>query len=121
MKSRNSNGNIFPVGPGWKTLAAFAAVLAGALICFARISPVAQGTVWAEDGAVFIHDALRRPGPLDIFAPYQGYLHVVPRMTVSLVVLLFPIDSFAVAISFLSCLVIALIALMVFHCSRALT
>jgi hypothetical protein len=118
---KSSDSDTVSMKLGWKVLTTLAAVFAGSLVGFGRISPTAQGTIWAEDGAVFIQDALSRRGFLDVFAPYQGYLHVVPRAATKVVVKLFPIDDFAVAISFLSCLLIALIALMVFHCSRALT
>ncbi|MHA7171271.1 hypothetical protein ACX801_24280 [Arthrobacter bambusae] len=126
MKSSDRNVvpmkiNVVPMKIGWIIPSTFGAVLAGTLVAFGRLSPTAQGTIWAEDGAVFLQDALSRRGLLDVFAPYQGYLHVVPRAMTKFVVRFFSIDDFAIAVSSLSCLLITLIALMVFHCSRALT
>jgi hypothetical protein len=116
-----SSGDVLPMKLGLRIFITVGAVLAGTLVAFSRISPIARGTIWAEDGAVFLQDALNRRGILDVFAPYQGYLHVVPRTAAKFVVRFFSIDDFALAVSFLSCLLITLIALMVFHCSRALT
>jgi hypothetical protein len=115
------SSDVLPKKLGLRVLITVGAVLAGTLVAFGRISLTSRGTIWAEDGAVFLQDALNRRGILDVFAPYQGYLHVVPRAAAKFVVRFFSIDDFALAISFLSCLLISLIALMVFYCSRALT
>ncbi|WP_155845065.1 hypothetical protein [Arthrobacter sp. 135MFCol5.1] len=118
----NSNqGSNASMTLGWRMSAAPVAVLGASLIAFARLSPTAQGTIWAEDGAVFLQDALARPGILGVFAPYQGYLHVVPRFAAAFVVRLFPVDAYAVAISLLSSLITGLVALMVFHCASAIS
>jgi hypothetical protein len=101
--------------------AAPVAVLAAGLLAFARLSQTARETIWAEDGAVFVQDALARPGILGPLAPYQGYLHVVPRLAAMIVVRLFPVDSYAVAISLLSSLLIGFVALMVFFCADVIS
>ncbi|WP_285242358.1 hypothetical protein [Pseudarthrobacter sp. fls2-241-R2A-127] len=118
----NSNhGSKASMALGWRMAAAPVAVLGAGLIAFARLSPTAQGTIWAEDGAVFVQDALARPGILGVFSPYQGYLHVVPRLAAAFVVRLFPVDAYAVAISLLSSLIVGLVAFMVFLCASAIS
>lgn len=94
---------------------------AATILAFSRLSVPAQGTIWAEDGAIFLQDAMSRRGILDVFAPYQGYLHVVPRAALKFVARFLSVDDYATAISLLSSGVVALIALLVFHCSKALS
>jgi hypothetical protein len=96
-------------------------VILGSLVAFARLPGTARGTIWAEDGGVFLRDALAGGTILDVFAPYEGYLHVLPRMAAEIVVTIFPVDYFAAAMNFLSCVVVALIAGLVFHCSKAIS
>lgn len=118
---KSNQGSKTPMTPGWRMAAAPVAVLGASLIAFARLSPTARGTIWAEDGAVFVQDALARPGVLGVFAPYQGYLHVVPRLAAAIVVRLFPVDAYALAISLLSSLIVGLVAFLVFHCASAIS
>ncbi|MDQ0677776.1 hypothetical protein QFZ30_001158 [Arthrobacter pascens] len=96
-------------------------VVLGSLVAFARLPVTAQGTIWAEDGGIFLRDALAGGTLLDVFAPYEGYLHVLPRVAAEVVVMLFPVDYFAGAMNFLSCVTVALIAGLVFHCSKAMS
>lgn len=118
----NSNhGSTTSTGTVWRRAAVPLAVVGATFIAFARLSPTVRGTIWAEDGAVFLQDALAGPGVFGAFAPYQGYLHVVPRLAAEFVVHLFPVDAYALAISFVSSLLVSLIAFMVFHCSRAIS
>jgi hypothetical protein len=49
--------------------------------------------LWAEDGAVFLHDALEF-GPRDLVMPYRGYFHTIPRLFTH-IFLFFPIAWFA--------------------------
>lgn len=118
---KSNQGSAASIRPGWRTAAAPVAVLGATLIAFARLSPTVRGTIWAEDGAVFVQDALARPGLFGVFAPYQGYLHVVPRLAAEFVVRFFPVDAYAVAISVVSSLLVSLIAFMVFHCASAIS
>lgn len=118
---KSSEGDLASRTLAWKILATLGFVVAGTFLALGRLSHPAQGTIWAEDGAVFLQDALSRRGILDVFAPYQGYLHVVPRAALKFVVRFFSVDDYATAISFLSCGLVSLIALMVFHCSKALS
>lgn len=40
--------------------------------------------LWAEDGAVFLNGALWHEAPAIWFRPYDGYLHLVPRLIATL-------------------------------------
>lgn len=104
-----------------KVVSFTALILVGTLLAFGRLPAAARGTLWAEDGGFFIKDALSRNGVLGVFAPYEGYLHVVPRTAAKIVVRIFAVDDYAVAMSFLSCLTVAIIAAVVFHCSKAVS
>jgi len=54
---------------------------AGAALSLARQDgPGAWRTVWAEDGRVFLSDALVRGTLEPLLAPYNGYAHLVPRL-----------------------------------------
>lgn len=120
MKSSEGNLALSSKRP-WVVFMSFVGLIAATFLAFGRLSIPAQGTIWAEDGAIFLQDAMSRRGILDVFAPYQGYLHVVPRAALKFVARFVSVDDYATAISFLSCGLVALIAVLVFHCSKALT
>ncbi|HYH77611.1 MAG TPA: hypothetical protein VD841_08955 [Arthrobacter sp.] len=82
---------------------------------------MAQTTVWAEDGGVFLRDVLSSGHLGSILLPYDGYLHILPRAVAAVAHALVPLQDYAVAMSMLSCLVIALIAVGVFSLSRSVT
>ncbi|MFC8304095.1 hypothetical protein ACFUCV_10475 [Specibacter sp. NPDC057265] len=104
-----------------KSAVAVAAVLVAAALALVRMPPTSRGVVWAEDGGIFLRDALQREGVLDIFAPYEGYLHVIPRFAAKSVVRFFRVDDYGLAMNLLSCVVVGIVALLVFHCSKAIT
>ena len=97
------------------TLLIAAAALATAWL---RLPTVARDTLWAEDGRNFLQDALDL-GPLDsLFIPYAGYLHTLPRIITALIVGFVPVSSYALAMTAGSCIAGAVIASIVFVCSR---
>lgn len=104
-----------------RSAATVAAVLLAALMAFWRMPPTSRDVIWAEDGAIFLQDAMARKGILDIFSPYAGYLHVLPRLAAKSVVRFFAADDYALALNFLSCVVVGVVAYLVFHCSKAIT
>jgi hypothetical protein len=75
-------------------------------------------TLWAEDG-MFIFSADQH-GFLTTFAPYRGYLHVVPRFLASLISL-FPISSWALVEAIFYCLFNGFIAAILYVAARAFT
>ncbi|MFJ3034257.1 hypothetical protein ACIPC2_07550 [Curtobacterium pusillum] len=101
-------------------LAVVATVLVGAgvtALTWWRLGPVTRGTVWAEDGGVFLRDRVAL-GPVDsLLHPYAGYLHLVPRLLVDLGWAM-PIEDYAHVVSAGSCVVVGVVAAAVFVLAR---
>jgi hypothetical protein len=85
---------------------------------FVRQPPAARNVLWAEDGGIFLQQALQ-PGGVSLLAPYEGYLHVIPRLG-ALIVSGMPPAAYAIGMNALSSLALGLIAVMVFHCAESL-
>lgn len=98
-----------------------AGILAGALIAFYRLPSVSRNTIWAEDGGIFLRDAFNRGPWWTLFDPYEGYLHVLPRLVARLTVVFVPVADYAAAITFASCLILACISALVFHNARVVS
>lgn len=71
-----------------------------------RIPPAARNRIWAEDGAVFLNGSLSGAAP---WRPYDGYLHVVPRLVTDAVVAVVPVGQWDVAITAISVGVLGLV------------
>jgi hypothetical protein len=116
---------LFPASTGglrwrsWRrTGLAAVLVLAVAGIQLLRLPGAASvTTVWAEDGAVFLHDAKTQGGIAAAFHSYNGYLHLAPRVVAALVAA-FPLPAAAALLGVISALVVGLVALLVFVASR---
>ena len=63
----------------------FAIAVMSAVIVFLRTPSAARDVIWAEDGRNFMVGHLVN-GYSGVFEPYQGYLHVVPRLLAGMVV-----------------------------------
>ncbi|HEX7307255.1 hypothetical protein [Lentzea sp.] len=74
--------------------------------------------LWAEDGAVFTAGARRLPLLDNLFAPYGGYLHTVPRLVAELAALL-PVEWTAAVFALAAAVLRTLVALIAFAGSRA--
>ncbi|WP_223695053.1 hypothetical protein [Leifsonia poae] len=100
-------------------LASFTVVcaLAWALVAWLRLPAIARDTLWAEDGRTFLQAAGAHGLLNTLFVPYAGYLHLVPRILAGLVVLL-PVDAWAIGMTAGSCLVAGFLAAVVFVCAR---
>ncbi|KHL00640.1 hypothetical protein [Sinomonas humi] len=98
-----------------------AIVMAGTALSLFRLPATAQDTLWAEDGGIFLNGALRNRSLSQIFAPYQGYLHVIPRFAAWFAVTFLPPNSYALAFTALSCLAVGVVAALIWHCSSALS
>ncbi|WP_353828821.1 hypothetical protein [Agromyces sp. SYSU T0242] len=90
----------------------------GALVSWFRIEPAARATLWAEDGTFFLGDVLTGDPTGLLLAPYQGYLHLLPRAIAGIVVAAVPVDGYAIAMTVASCLVVGAVAATVFACAR---
>jgi hypothetical protein len=75
-------------------------------------------TIWAEDGQLFLAEALRDPLGA-ILDPAGGYLHLGPRLLATLAAVL-PLESAALVFSVGSATIVSLLSLYVFVASRAL-
>ncbi|WP_404370784.1 hypothetical protein ACIHQR_11210 [Corallococcus coralloides] len=92
-----------PIDLGWGRLRVPYATALGA--CFAVLAlrsheRLLQAHLWAEDGMVFLGDALAY-GFGATFIPYAGYLHIVPRLLAWGLSLL-PIEAFALGLAFVT-------------------
>ena len=96
-------------------------VAATSFISFFRLPQSVWDTVWAEDGPVFLRQAMSGGGLSSIFTPYEGYLHVLPRLFGAVIVGFLPVEDFAVGLAFVSCIVVAVVAYLTFHCASALS
>lgn len=94
-------------------------VVFGAVISVLRIPASLFNGLYAEDGEVFISDWLWHPAWNLFFAPYAGYLHVLPRMLSGLTVL-FPVAWWGAATTVFACLAIGGVSSGVWLAARAL-
>lgn len=73
--------------------------------------------IWQEDGAIFLTQALEGGLVGTLFAPYNSYLHLVPRILAEITVL-FPIDQAALLLTGLAVLTQTLLAFYIYFTSR---
>lgn len=70
--------------------------------------------IWAEDGGVFLNQAMRHPLPEILFAPHAGCLQVIGRLVAAPVAEL-PIEWAAAGLALGAALVVTLISLLVWY------
>lgn len=78
----------------------------------------AWGTVWAEDGSVFLADALERPLGATLVEPHGGYLHLPPRVAAAAAASL-PLEWTAIVLSVAWAVAVALLAVFVYFASSS--
>ncbi|MBK4346433.1 hypothetical protein [Lacisediminihabitans changchengi] len=83
-----------------------------------RLPPIAQRTVWAEDGTIFVNDAISGRPLEHLFAGYMGYLQFVPRLLADAAVSFARIQDVALFINLSACAVAGLCAALVFWCAQ---
>jgi hypothetical protein len=113
---------LFPADPGpttrwfWLVLA----VVIGAVISLGRVpyGPGVLNTIWAEDGANFLTDALNRNPAATIVRPLNGYFVVVPRL-LAVPAGLVPVGLAPAVLTIEAALVTGLMAMGVYVASRA--
>ncbi len=93
------------------------AVLASAA-AWSRLPPTTQQTVWAEDGTIFLNDAISGAPATHLFAGYAGYLQLLPRLIADVVIRTVDVADAGVAINLASCAVVGLGASLVYWCAR---
>jgi hypothetical protein len=78
----------FRQSPIVRFLALFTLILV--LLILRRPGAITNPQFWAEDGRVFFFDQITRSGPVVLFKPHAGYLHLIPRLTTALAALFGP-------------------------------
>jgi hypothetical protein len=109
-----------PVTPRRIALAA-AFVGLGAAYSLGRVRGPGAGaldTVWAEDGANFLHDAANLTPYGAFTTPLNGYYHFIPRLLAEITTLL-PVSAWAASNAILAALSTAGLALIVYAASGA--
>lgn len=83
-----------------------------------RTDPAAWNLFWAEDGKVFLEDSYRGSFLENLFHPYAGYMHLVPRLIAEPVSAFVPADWAAVAFTVSASAVWSAVAVLVFDFAR---
>lgn len=89
-----------------------------AVLSWLRIPPLVRNTMWAEDGLIFLTQRAASGSFVTWFLPYQGYLHLVPRIVADTVATVLPASQYANGMTALSVLVVAGVGSLVFVCSK---
>lgn len=92
--------------------------VATAVLAWVRIGAPARGVAWAEDSGRFLTDRLVLGPVRSVWHPYDGYLHVLPRLVVDAAVATGRIDLYALTVSALSCAVLGAVCGTVFALAR---
>lgn len=107
--------------PGRDVLVSVAVAVLAAAAAWSRLDATTRGTLWAEDGRVFVLDAWGEVWWRVLLEPYGGYLHLVPRVLAELAVTVVPTEDVAVAVTALSCAVAGAVAGVVHACAASVT
>ena len=68
---------------------------------------------------MFLHDyLLNGPGLLE---PYDGYLHLIPRLAVAVLVPVAGVEHYAAAVTMASCLLLGVVCVLTYYCTAALS
>jgi hypothetical protein len=115
---------LFPAHPAGRFRPRHALLAAGAVLAGAAVSLLRQpgtgalDTVWAEDGEIFLADAVNEPLPEALASSYAGYFHLGPRLLAELAALT-PAGWDAAMLAVCAALVTAALAVLVYVASAA--
>ncbi|BCB87379.1 hypothetical protein Psuf_046920 [Phytohabitans suffuscus] len=102
----------------WRGVAIGAAAVAAgtALGLLRQPGAGALDTIWAEDGGIFLAEAVRQ-GPFDaLVTSYAGYFHFVPRLMAAIATL-FPAGAASTVLALQAALAVSLLAVLVYVAS----
>ncbi len=91
----------------------------GTALAFSRLTAATAGTLWAEDGAVFMTHAYAHPWIADVLFPYNGYAHAYPRTIASIIAALVNLRDVPVAVAVAACATTGAVAAVVFWALRS--
>lgn len=92
-----------------------------ATLAWNRFTPSDRDILWAEDGRNFLGNAMSDRGPFaDLFRPYAGYLHTIPRLIAGITVTFAKVSDYALWMTAGSCIAAGVMAAIVFVCSSAI-
>lgn len=105
--------------PGWRFASPpLLALLLGA-VAWLRIPAAARGTMWAEDGAIFLTRAANPDQLTDwVFTAYDGYTHALSQSIALAVWNLVPLEYAAVAFTASTCLVAGIVGGAIFAITK---
>lgn len=89
-----------------------------AAIAVLRIPRADAGVIWAEGARVFLTRRLETAPGAVWFEPYDGYLHLLPRVLADAAVTLLPLEAYAVAVTVACCVVAGAVGALVYVCAR---
>lgn len=89
-------------------------MIGAAAIAWVRLLPVDRNTAWAEDATFFLSGQLQHGTVGSLFLPYQGYLHLLPRLLVDVAVHVAPIEDYALTMTKLTVLVVGTVGALVY-------
>lgn len=95
-----------------ESLVGLGVLAAASVLNWLRLPAHSRDTMYAEDGARFIQDSINL-GWSALLTPYDGYQHLLPRVVAHLVTRLTPPEQWAMAMSFGGCVVVGLVAAIV--------
>ncbi len=110
---------VAPYARRWVAIVAYAVMfVAGTAIALFRVDPGTWNLLWAEDGKEFLQDAYDHPFVENLFRPYAGYMHLVPRLIAEPISVIVPADWAAIAFTVAASAVWSAAALAVFDFAR---
>ncbi|MGA1835548.1 hypothetical protein VD659_01325 [Herbiconiux sp. 11R-BC] len=74
-------------------------LVAGLLVVLYRLPPEQQNVLWSEDGNQFLEGAFRSGYLGNLFTPYAGYMHFVPRTAAQIVAAFVPTTQLGLAMN----------------------
>ena len=105
-----------PPEPTRPSSQAIALGLVLSVVAWFRLDPLTRGTLWAEDGVIFLVQRESLGPWRSVIEVYAGYLHVVPRLLTNIATLA-PVEHYAIVVTALCCLVTGAIGGLVYGCT----
>jgi hypothetical protein len=89
-------------------------LIVGTVLLLLRLPANARNLIWAEDGSIFLTDAFTHDYLTNLFTPYAGYMHFVPRTAAEISSILAPAEDLGWSMNILGAMVWSTVALAAF-------